>query len=115
MRCKYCYRSGHTDIYCRQKAMKRPPSMPEWVSKAECKQCKKKGHSSFNCPPKYGNKPIKHRNEQRYNKYNNKETANVCEFAGMTSHHIPYCLTCTDYQNRNLHKKTPEEHTKAQH
>ena len=53
----------------------------------------------------YDNKPIKHRNEQRYNKYNNKETTNVCEFAGMISHHIPYCWTCTDHQNRNLHKK----------
>ena len=86
--------------------MKRPPSMPEWVSKAECKKCKKKGHLSFNCPPKYDNKPLKHRNEQRYNKYNNKETANVCEFAGRTSHHIPHCLTCTDHQNRNLKKNT---------
>ena len=104
IRCKYCYRSGHTDTNCRQKAMKRSPSMPEWVSKAECKKCKKKGHLSFNCPPKYDNKPLKHRNEQRYNKYNNKETANVCEFAGMTSHHIPYCSECTDHQNRNFHK-----------
>ena len=38
-------------------------------------------------------------------KHNNKETENVCEFAGMTSHHIPYCLTCIDHQNRNLHKQ----------
>ena len=73
MRYKQCYRSGHTDTICRQKAMKRPSYMPEWVSKAECKKCKKKGHLSFNCPPKYDNKPIKHKNEQRYNKYNNKE------------------------------------------
>ena len=80
MRCKYCYTSGNKDTNCRQKAMKRPPSMQEWVSKAECKMCKKKEHLSFNCPSKYDNKPIKHRNEQRYNKYNNKETANVCEF-----------------------------------
>ena len=58
LRCKYCYRPGHTDTNCRQKAMKRPPSMPEWVSKAECKKCKKKGHLSFNCPPKYNNKPL---------------------------------------------------------
>ena len=106
IRCKYCYRSGHIDTNCRQKAMKRPPSMPEWVSKAECKKCKKKGHLSFNCPPRYDNKPLKHRNEQRYNKYNNKETANVCEFAGMTSHHTPYCLKCKDYQNRKLKKNT---------
>ena len=38
LRCKYCYSPGHTDANCRQKAMKRPPSMPEWVSKAECKK-----------------------------------------------------------------------------
>ena len=78
MRCKQCYRSGHTDTICRQKAMKRPSYMPEWVSKADCKKCKKKGHLSFNCPPKYDNKPIKYKNVHRYNKYNNKETANVC-------------------------------------
>ena len=114
LRCKYCYRPGHIDMNCRQKAMKRPPSMPEWVSKVECKKCKKKGHLSFNCPPKYDNKPIKHKNEQRYNKYNNKETANVCEFAGMTSHHIPHCLTCIDHQNRNFHKKKSEKYTKPQ-
>ena len=89
--------------------MKRPPSMPEWVSKAECKKYKKKGHLSFNCPPKYDNKSIKHRNEQKCNKYNNKETANICEFTGMTSHHIPYCLTCTYHQNRNFHKQNQKK------
>ena len=78
--------------------------MLEWVSKAECKKCKKKGDLSFNYPPKY-NKPIKSRNEQRYNKYNNKESTNVCEFAGMTSHYIPFCWTCTDQQNRDPHSK----------
>ena len=40
-RCKYCYRTGHTDINCKQKGMKRPPSMPEWVSKAQCNKCTK--------------------------------------------------------------------------
>ena len=94
LRCKYCYRPGHTDVNCRQKAMKRPPSMPEWVSKAECKKCKKKGHLSFNCPPKYDNNPIKHKNKNKYNKLNNKESANLCEFAGMTSHCVPQCWTC---------------------
>ena len=69
--------------------MKRPPSMPEWVSKAECKKCKKKGHLSFNCPRAYDNKPIKHKNEQRYNRLNNKESANICEFAGMANHSNP--------------------------
>ena len=29
LRCKYCYRPGHSDTNCRQKAMKRPPSMSE--------------------------------------------------------------------------------------
>ena len=45
--------------------------------------------------------------EQKANeaRNNNKATANVCEFAVMTSHHIPYCWTCTDHQNRNLHKQ----------
>ena len=96
MRCRFCYTSGHTDANCRQKVMKRPPPMPDWVSKAEYKRYKKKGHLSFNCPPRYDNKPFKSQNEQRYYKYNNKETANACEFAGMTSHHIPYCWTCSD-------------------
>ena len=105
LRCKYCYRSGHIDANCRQKAMNRSTSIPEWVSKAKCKKCKKKGHLSFNCPPKYDNKPIKHKNEQKYNKYNNKETANVYQFAGMTSHHLPYCWTRTDQQNKGPHPK----------
>lgn len=29
VRCKYCYRPGHTDSECRDKENKRPPSMPE--------------------------------------------------------------------------------------
>ena len=101
IQCRYCYRSGHTDANCRQKAIKRPPSMPDWGSKAECEKCKKKGHLSFNCPPRYDNKPIKSKNEQRYSKYNNKETANVCEFAGMASHHFPHCWTCSNQQTKD--------------
>ena len=34
IRCKYCYRTGHLDIKCPDKDNKRPPSMPEWISKA---------------------------------------------------------------------------------
>ena len=55
-RCKYCYRFGHSDQECLDKMQKRPPSMPEWVSKMTCAKCKKKGHFAFNCPPKYNNK-----------------------------------------------------------
>ena len=40
-RCKYYYRPGHIDTNCKQKSMKRPPSMPEWVSKAQCNKCTK--------------------------------------------------------------------------
>ena len=50
VRCKYCYRPGHTDSECRDKENKRPPSMPEWVAKIQCSKCKKTGHLSFNCP-----------------------------------------------------------------
>ena len=56
VRYKYCYRKGHTDHNCPDKANKRPPSMPEWISKATCAKCKKKGHLAFNCPPKFGKK-----------------------------------------------------------
>ena len=28
-RCKYCYKAGHTDETCRDKAQKRPHSMPD--------------------------------------------------------------------------------------
>ena len=61
---------------------------------SQCKKCKKKGHSSFKCPPKYDNKPIKHKNEVRYNKFKNKENENLRECAGMTCHYIPECWTC---------------------
>ena len=36
IRCKYCYRTGHLDSKCLDKDDKRPPSMPEWISKATC-------------------------------------------------------------------------------
>ena len=58
-RCRYCYRAGHTDNNCQDRANKRPPSMPEWISKATCAKCKKKGHLAFNCPPTFGNKMVK--------------------------------------------------------
>ena len=92
IRCKYCYRSGHLDSKCPDKANKRPPSMPEWVSKATCLRCKKKGHLSFNCPPKYNCKVIKpnpNRNSvvNRISANNVKDcvddSANLTEFAGM--------------------------------
>ena len=34
VRCKYCYKVGHSENDCRQKQQKRPPSMPEWVANA---------------------------------------------------------------------------------
>ena len=50
-RCKYYHKLGHTDINCHSKAQRRPPTMPEWVSKAICSKCKKRGHLAFNYPP----------------------------------------------------------------
>ena len=49
IRCKYFYRLGHHDSQCKQKEAKRPPSMPDRVSRAVCRKCKKKGHLSFKC------------------------------------------------------------------
>ena len=43
IRCKYCYRVGHTDTTCRDKQDKRPPSMPQWAKFSTCMKCKKKG------------------------------------------------------------------------
>ena len=95
IRCKYCHRLGHTDYDCQSKAQKRPPSMPEWVSKAICSKCKKRGHLSFNCPPKYACKVIKVNKSRPKNKLRNtnnlknltkdqSESADhVTEFAGM--------------------------------
>ena len=94
IRCKYCYRSGHTDEDCLDKKQKRPPSMPAWISKTTCMNCKKKGHLAFNCPPKYACKIIRPK-AQKF-KYNNKTTANnvkdeinqapkINEFAGMVT------------------------------
>ncbi len=53
MRCKYYYRSGYFDSKCPDKTHKKPPSMPESISKVTCLKCKKKRHLAFNCPPKY--------------------------------------------------------------
>ena len=110
LRCKYCYRPGHTDTNCRQKCMKRPPTMPEWISKVECKKCKKNRHLSFNCPPKYDNKSIKHKNDNRYNKLNNRESANLCEFAGMASHYNTNYWTCAG--TSHSHKRKPRSYVK---
>ena len=101
IRCKYCHKLGHTDIECHSKAQRRPPSMPEWVSKAICSKCKKRGHLSFNCPPKYACKVIKenkskfrprHNNTQRNNQNQSESADNVTEFAGMahTTNHLQY-------------------------
>ena len=59
IRCKYCYRTGHLDTKCPDKDNKRPPSMPEWISKATYLRCKEKGHLAFICPPKYPYKVVK--------------------------------------------------------
>ena len=69
-RCKYCYRPGHTDPECRDNENKRPPSMPDWVSKIQYSKCKKTEHLTFNCPPKFINIKRKSPKENRYNKYN---------------------------------------------
>ena len=69
LRCKYCYKSGHSEQECRDRKMKRPPSMPEWVGNAQCNKCKKKGHLSFNCPPKFNNQKRKTPKLDRYQKY----------------------------------------------
>ena len=36
VRCKYCYRTGHTDLACPDKKRKKPPSMPLWITNATC-------------------------------------------------------------------------------
>ena len=95
IRCKYCYRKGHSDNNCQDKANKRPPSMPEWISKATCAKCKKKGHLAFNCPPKYGNKIVKSSKFSKKKGPNKIESADhVTEFAGMVYH--------TDREKKNL-------------
>ena len=55
IRCKYCYKPGHHDAQCRDKANKRPPSMPDWVANIQCSTSKRKGHMTFNCPPRFKN------------------------------------------------------------
>ena len=115
IRCKYCYRTGHTDLSCPDKKRKRPPSMPLWVSGATCMKCKKKGHLSFNCPPKYACKVIKPK-DYKY-KSKNQESANKVEaqdddkvksveFAGMasiqtsSSFSTPKCRNTLHYKNK---------------
>ena len=91
IRCKYCYRVGHTDTSCRDKQDKRQPSMPQWTKHATCMKCKKKVHLVFNCPPtKYNckvRKPPVNKNKS-YNKKNSKtqkeeSAALVKEFTSM--------------------------------
>ena len=91
LRCKYCYRKGHTDHNCPDKANKRPPSMPEWISKETCAKCKKKGHLTFNCPPKFGNKLIKSSKFPKKKESQKIESADhVIEFAGMVCYKDKY-------------------------
>jgi len=100
IRCRYCYRCGHTDETCMDRKQKRPPSMPSWVSKTTCLNCKKKGHLAFNCPPKYAYKIIRPK-IQNFQNNKNKTTANnvkdesnqtpkMTEFAGMATS-LPSC------------------------
>ena len=94
VRCKYCYRCGHTDEDCQDKKQKRPPSMPSWVSKTTCMNCKKKGHLAFNCPPKYACKVIRPKNQKSKKttrtmannvKDEPEQTCKIVEFAGMAT------------------------------
>ena len=68
-RCKYCYKPGHIDSNYRDKVNKKPPTMPEWVSKAQCNKCKKNGHLAFNCPPKFNNHKRAAPRSNRYHKF----------------------------------------------
>ena len=96
IRYKYCYRLGHEDTECRQKQSKRPPSMPDWVSKVICSKCKKKGHLAFNCPPKYDNKCIRSKSRPKIQSTNNESVAYTStEFAGAATHFVPN----NQYQN----------------
>ena len=106
IRCKYCYRKGHTDHNCPDKANKRPPSMPEWISKATCAKCKKKGHLAFNCPPKFGNKPIKSNKPYKRKEPHKIESADhVTEFAGMVYHKNNYHKSHKYHMNYFFDKK----------
>ena len=116
IRCKYCYRSGHFDSKCPDKANKRPPSMPEWISKATCLRCKKKGHLAFNCPPKYNCKIIKansknHNDGNRINANNVKdcadEPAKLTEFAGMATTNKLYKIR---RPNLHTHSRNFQQH-----
>ena len=74
-RYKYCYKLYHTDVECRDRLSKRPPSMLEWVSKVKCNKCHKVGHLGFNCPPKYKNQVRKTKKEDRKNSYRDKNNS----------------------------------------
>ena len=91
IRCKYCYRLGHEDTECRQKQSKRPPSMPDWVSKIICSKCKKKEHHlAFNCPLKYDDKCIRSKSRPKIQSTNNESVAYTStEFAGAATHFVP--------------------------
>ena len=52
---------------------KRPPSMPEWISKMTCAKCIKKGHFAFNYPPNYNNKVRKIQQKTPYSSYNSED------------------------------------------
>ena len=83
------FRVGHIDNNCPGRGNKRPPSMPEWISKATCAKCKKKGHLAFNFPPKFGNqttKSIKFSKKKDLSK--TESAAHVTEFAGIVNHKI---------------------------
>ena len=72
------------------KQSKRPPSMPDWVSKVICSKYKKKGHLAFNCPPKYDNKCIRSKSRPKIQSTNNQSVAyTFTEFVGAATHFVP--------------------------
>ena len=106
IRCKYCYRLGHTDSNCNDKSRKRPPSMPEWVSKIRCSKCKKSGHLLFNCPPKYKHK-IRKLESNKPNDFNKtkENAAKATEFAGSVTH-VRKCDINDAYYHINISQKS---------
>ena len=120
MRCKYCYRPGHINMNCREKAMKRPPSMPEWVSKAECKKCKKKGHSSYNCPQKYD---IQDLYQSKLNHQKKNQMRNICHnrtrhkknFTNLVQNQIYNKFCSYKYHTREIRKLCNTKSTAPSH
>ena len=108
MRCKYCHRVGHTDLNCRDKKLKRPPSMPDWVVRAKCRKCMKSGHLTFNCPPKYKCKVRRFDSKGKTDTSVSMERAAKAtdEFAGNT-YHIQKCDVRDGYKHtsRNHYPK----------